>query len=117
MFLPMGSALTQFTLYRSTSVATDMGRILKHSSEELGTFSGVLAVASSSEKERWNQLSHPVTHKVILTGKIEIPLKIGDTLRWQSQGKEREMLLCGVPYDVGNLGHYVIVYGNERGDL
>lgn len=117
MFLPMGSAITSFSVLRSSSVTTEMGRVLQNVSEEIGKISGVLAVASTTEKERWGQLSYPVTHKVIVTGVPPFSLEVGDVLRWGSGSGTREMILNGIPYDVGNLGHYLLVYGNERRDL
>lgn len=117
MFLPYGSAVSTFRVFRAVAVTTEMGRVLHNISEEIGKISGVLAEASSYEKERWRQLSYPVSHKVILSGVPSILLEVGDVLQWESGSGTREMILNGIPYDVGNLGHYLIVYGNERRDL
>lgn len=117
MFLPFGSASCDFQVFRAVAVTTEMGRVLHNVSEEIGKISGVLAEASSYEKERWRQLSYPVSHKVILSGHPSFLLEVGDVLRWESGTGTREMILNGIPYDVGNLGHYLIIYGNERRDL
>lgn len=117
MFLSKGSVVTDFVVLRSAPVTTDMGRVLHNAVEEIGKISGVLAEASTYEKERWRQLSYPVSHKVITSGMPSFVLEVGDVLRWESWSGKREMILNGIPYDVGNLGHYLLIYGNERRDL
>lgn len=117
MFLNHGGLSTVFEVWRTSSVTTDMGRVLQNSPKKVGELRGTLAVATSSEKERWGQLSHPVSHKVILRGVPEISLLVGDILRWESCGAMRELILNKIPYDVGGLGHYILIYGDERRDL
>lgn len=112
MMLFVGQEILNFTVYRSESVQTTGGRVLQNVSVEVGHFRGVLGSASSSEKERRKQLAHPVDHKVIVKGKCP-DLQVGDFL--QVGGKK--LILSAIPYDVGGLGHYVILYCSERRDL
>ncbi len=113
-----GLLFTKFTVLRTMPVTTDMGRVLRNAPEEIGNFSAILSGASSKEKERWGQLSYIVTHKIIVEGVLPFSLQTGDIFRFsEKDGKEREILLTSIPYDVGNLGHYTLLVCGERRDL
>lgn len=113
MFLFYGQEVQKFTVLRSGAVTTSAGRVLQNQLEEVGEISGVLAVARSEERERWKQLAHMVSHKVVVKSALPFSIRAGDVLRVGS----RELIVSNVPYDVGGLGHFVVIYGNERNDL
>ncbi len=107
-----GQELKCFRLCRVGAVISSQGRVLQNQMEEVGHISGVLAVAKSEEISRWRQLTHPVSHKVIVKGSLP-DIRVGDVLKLGS----RELIITMVPYDVGGLGHYNILYCTERSDV
>lgn len=113
MFLFHNQELKQFTIYRSGMVQSSSGRVLQNQLEEVGQISGVLAVARPEEISRWNQLAHPVTHKVVVRSTLPFPFRSGDVLKIG----EKSLIVSAEPYDVGGLGHFTIIYCNERSDL
>lgn len=112
-FLATGKGVMIFQVLRRSPQKSSGGRVLLGEMEALGEIRGSLAKSRGSEKERWKQLSHPVSHVVILRGVPEISLRVGDVLRLG----EREFLLNALPYDVGDLGHWTQLYCDERRDL
>lgn len=148
MFLFYGEDIKQFLILRSRPVVTKSGRVLQEDLEEIGEVKGVLASARSYERERWKQLAHPVTHKIVVR-KVRPDLRAGDVLRLEVKSdmksskfeeiqnqekdenyenhenhkilkeieKKKDFIVSAVPYDVGGLGHFTVVYCEERNDL
>lgn len=119
MFL-RGREQTCFKVYRKKTMRSNGGRVLQQGMEELCQFVGILGQGNSFQRERWDQLTHPVTHRIFVEGhQLSVSLLVGDVLEFYDQwtGKNREILLSGVPYDVAGLGTWVILYGQERRDL
>lgn len=110
-FLP--TQFVSFTLLRPTTARSPYGRIMWGEVEEVGAFRGILAQASNDEKERWRQLTHPVSHKVIQRGVAGCEVRVGDHL----QGNGLELMISALPYNVGGLGHWTIYYCHLRSDL
>ncbi len=102
-----------FRVFRPCAVKTGTGRVLSGEGQCLGEILGTFAKARGSETERWKQLAHPVSHVIVVRGKLPFPLQVGDVLRCEG----REFLLNVVPYDVGELGHWTEIYCEERYDL
>lgn len=103
----------EIEVWRGQKEMSPRGRILQGQGQLLGTFLGILAQAQSDEKERWRQLTHPISHKIIQRGMPDFPLEVGDVF----QCGETELILSAVPYNVAGLGHWVIYYCQERRDL
>lgn len=112
MMLPGGGQLN-LTAYRYTSTTTQSGRVVKGDSVELGGIKGILASANALEKERWKQLSHPVSHKIIQKGIPDFELKAGDFFVYGV----KKYHISAVPDNVGGLNHFTIYYCEERSDL
>lgn len=108
-----GSPVVLFSVYRGGSQITLSGRVLQGEAEFLGEMQGILARSRGTEKERWRQLSHPISHLIIVRGVPNIHLRVGDVLRHQG----RDFILNAIPYDVGGLGHWTELYCDERRDL
>jgi hypothetical protein len=79
----------------------------------IGTIRGVMAQANSQEISKWQQLNHPITHKIIMSGKPAIDIRPDDVFEYGN----RRFFNRAIPYDVGDLGHYLIFYCNERADI
>ena len=91
-----GQELRMFTVYRDGEHKTASGRITMNGARRLGEIKAVLAAAKPEEKERWQQLEHPVTHKII-------------------RGDKRYIVQTA-PYNPGGINHWTIYYCDERSD-
>lgn len=65
VFFVPGQELREFTVLRPNIRKTENGRVVNNSYAPLGNIKAILAAARPEEKERWRQLEHPVTHKII----------------------------------------------------
>jgi len=111
--LAPGQELRQFEVYRDGGHRTASGRVISNGIEKMGTISAVLAAARPEEKERWRQLEHFVTHKIIQHGTAPFEIVPGDFLM---QGNKRYIVQME-PYNVGGLNHWTIYYCDERSDV
>ena len=68
MNLRPGQELREFDVFRDGEHKTASGRVTSNDRERLGTIKAILAAARPEEKERWRQLEHPVSHKLIQQG-------------------------------------------------
>lgn len=112
MFLFSGQEYREFIIYRGATVTTTGGRVLQNAQKEVGKLVGVLAQANSKEKEKWKQITHPVSHKVVTRGELT-ELQVGDSLTMGG----KTFFVSAVPYDVGGLGHFTVIYCSERLDF
>ena len=60
-----GQELHTFDVYRDGDHKTAGGRIVSNGRERLGEIKAVLAAAKPEEIQRWRQLEHPISHKII----------------------------------------------------
>lgn len=134
MLLP-GMEIRDFTVYRPERRDNDQGRVLRDDKTEIGKIRAILAEARPEEKERWRQLEHPITHKIILqhtTGQSSaFKVLPGDVFVYEPQmrvphdsplsnrleQKERFFYNQAIPYDVGDISHWNIFYCEERQDI
>ena len=127
MLVP-GQEIRMFTVYRPDRHETDLGRILRDSDTKIGNIMAILAAASTQEKERWRQLEHPITHKVILQHTTQYEILPGDVFVYMPQPRpftqvngqeqrERRFYCQAMPYDIGDIGHWTIFYCEERSDI
>lgn len=110
-FLP-GQELRTFEVYRNGERRTPGGRIVMNGAEKLGEIRAVLAAAKPSEIERWRQLEHPVTHKIIQQGGAPFEIRPGDSITHGS----RRYIVQTAPYNPGGINHWTIYYCDERSD-
>lgn len=113
MNLRPGQELREFEVFRDGDHRTASGRVTSNDRERLGTVKAILAAARPEEKERWRQLEHPVTHKIIQQGTPPFEIRPGDSF---TRGDKRYIVQTA-PYNVGGLGHWTIYYCDERNDI
>ena len=113
MMMP-GQELREFTVLRPETRSTDNGREgLTNQFVEIGKISAILAQAKPEEIQRWRQLTHPITHKIIMQDRPPFDIKPGDIF----ERAGRRFYNQAIPYDVGDLGHWTIFYCEERTDI
>lgn len=113
MNLKPGQELRQFDAYRDGEHKTASGRVTSNGWEYLGEFKAVLAAAKPEEIERWRQLEHPITHKIIQQGIAPFEIKAGDSLVCE----RKRYIVQTAPYNPGGLNHWTIYYCDERSDV
>lgn len=121
VFLRPGQELRNFDVFRAASAKTASGRVLRNADNgtldamqgKIGTVRAILAAAKPEEKERWRQLQHPVTHKIIQQGVPAFEIVPGD---YFERGNKKYYVQTA-PYNVGDINHWTIYYCDERSDL
>jgi hypothetical protein len=111
-FLP-GQEIREFSVYHPETRETEIGRVLKNNETLVGTIHAILAAARPEEKERWKQLQHPITHKIIMQFTPAFDIRPGDVFVYDG----RRFYNQAMPYNVGNIGHWMIFYCEERTDI
>ena len=111
VFLTPGQELREFAVLAPTTRSTANGREIINGYKTIGKLKGILAEAKPTEVERWRQLGHPVTHKVIQQG-IFPDIKAGYVLELD----ERRFYLQAQPHNPGGLNHWTIYYCEERSE-
>jgi hypothetical protein len=112
-FLRPGQELRDFEVLRDGTKKTDAGRVLASGEgTRIGTIKAVLAAAKPEEKERWRQLQHPITHKIIQQRAPTFEVLPGDAFVRAG----RRFFVQAAPYNVGDLNHWTIYYCEERSD-
>lgn len=108
-----GQELRMFTVYRDGERRTAGGRIVSNGREQVGEIKAILAAARPDEIERWRQLEHPVTHRIIQQGVPPFEIKPGDSI---VHGDKRYIVQTA-PYNPGGINHWTIYYCDERSDV
>ena len=109
-----GQELRKFTVYRDGEHKTASGRvIMSDEPEKIGEIKAILAAAKPEEIERWRQLEHPVTHKIIQQGVAPFEIRPGDSI---THG-DRQYIVQAAPYNPGGINHWTIYYCDERSDV
>lgn len=108
-----GQELCQFEVHRNGEYRTASGRVITNGKEILGTIRAILAAAKPEEIERWRQLQHPITHKIIQQGVSSFEIKPGDSF----MQRNKRYIVQTEPYNVGGLNHWTIYYCDERSDV
>lgn len=112
IFFTPGQQLKTFTLYKKKTNVSPRGRVTYGTEEEpLGTFRGTIVQAGQREQERWGQMGHPITHKIVIRGiypvldEAEAETVVGTEGRfWTVQGT----------HDPSELHYFHALYCNER---
>lgn len=111
MLMP-GQELRPFDVLRPEARENERGQEVICGYEPLGNIRAILAKAKPEEIERWKQLNHPVTHKIIMQHKPPFEVRPGDIF----ERAGRRFYTQAMPHDPGDLGHYTIFYCDERSD-
>jgi hypothetical protein len=111
MLLP-GQEQREFTVLRPEPRENERGQVLNNGFAPVGTIRAILAQAKPEEIERWKQLNHPVTHKIIMQHRPPFDIRPGDI--FERAGRRFNMQT--LPYDPGDIGHWTIFYCDERSD-
>ena len=112
MLLP-GQELRDFTVFRPETRRTDRGQAVIGGYMEIGGIRAILAQASPQEIERWRQLGHPVTHKIIMQRTPAFDVLPGDIFEYAG----RRFYIKAMPHNVGDISRWTIFYCEERFDL
>lgn len=112
VFLAPGKELMEFDVFKPEKTETLRGQVLNNKLTGSGKIKAVLAQASPLEIQRWKQLQHPISHKIIAKGAPDFEIAPGDIL----QLKKRRFVVRTNPYNIGGLYHFVIYYCQERTD-
>ena len=108
-----GQELRTFTIRREGERKTASGRVISNGAEPIGEVRAVLAAARPKEIQRWRQLEHPISHKIIQRGTAAVDVRPGDSLVCEN----RRYIVQAAPYNLGGLNHWTIYYCDERSDI
>jgi len=111
-FVP-GQEMREFTVLKAEKRETENGRVVNNTYVSAGSIKAVLAAAKPEETQRWRQLQHPVTHKIISRGAPFPDIRPGDVF----ENNGRQFYIQTKPYNVGGLNHWTIYYCSERDDV
>lgn len=111
IFVP-GQELRDFTILEPDTRTTDNGREVNNGFKEVGKIKGILAEAKPTEIERWRQLEHPITHKIIQRGNSPVKIEAGYALEYAG----RRFYVQAQPHNPGDLNQWTIYYCEERSD-
>jgi len=89
MLLP-GMEQRVFTVYRPLRRGTELGRVLRDSETRIGQITAILAEAKPEEKERWKQLEHPITHKIIMQYIPPFKILSGDVFEYELHNRHSQ---------------------------
>ena len=113
MYLRPGNLWKDFHLLRMKSSNVE-GRKIDHFVDTAEMVRGVVAEASTDERERtkhlWDQDQHSLTHTIVVSGRCGA--RKGDLL---TKGETAYLVL--VTDDVGDLGGVTMLYVEQRNDM
>lgn len=113
VMLRAGQELREFVVLKPERRDTESGRAgLTNQFVAIGKVRAILAQAKPDEIQRWRQLNHPITHKIIMQRLPDFPIMPGYIFEWNG----RRFYHTEIPYNVGDIGHWSIFYCNERAD-
>jgi hypothetical protein len=111
-----GQGLKAFDIYKPETRGTDNGRAgLVNQYTKLGSIDAVLAAAKPEEVQRWKQLNHPVSHKIIMQKNPPYEVKPGYVFKLTDTGQQ--FFVETLAYDPGGIGHWTIFYCTDRRDV
>ena len=111
-----GQGFQKFTILRREGDISSKGRPYTGALSRCGGFDGIISSSSPSEIERFKQLGHTVTDKIIQQG-TTCRAKANDILELREGKQTRRFLVHGDPRNPGELGHFLIYHVEERTDL
>lgn len=110
MYLRPDSLFRMFAIEEAAATINEMGRTITAYEDTGKKLCGVLADAQTSEKLRWKQLQHPITHTIVQRNGNAMA-KTGDRLLLD----DRTFYVQGVD-NVSTLGLFILYYVEERSD-
>jgi hypothetical protein len=113
MNLRPGQELREFDVLRPRTHETERGRETIIDYAHIGAVNAIFAAARPEERERWRQLEHPITHKIIMRHAPPFDVMPGDIF----ERAGRRFYNQAMPYDVGDIAHWTIFYCDERSDV
>ena len=115
MILP-GQELRIFEVFAIETCGTDRGREgLVNDYKKIGELTAVLAQARPEEIQRWRQLTHPVSHKLIMQHTPAFEILSGYRLVQRDTGQV--FYVSTLSSNIGGIGHFTIIYLNDRRDV
>lgn len=108
IFFRPGQQLKTFEIFRKKASTDSRGRVTYAAEPELiDAVRGTIARASQHEQHQWNQMSHPISHTIVIRGRTKADagdeVRIGDRV-FSIQGK----------HDPAELGFFSTLYCLER---
>ena len=113
VFLNPGQEIREFIVIRTGNRETENGRELRNAETPIKSIRAILAKATSEEIDRWKQLGHQVSHKIIQQGTATFDILPGDIF----ERAGRKFYNQGMPNNIGDLGHWTIYFCDERSDV
>ncbi len=112
IFFTPGQQLQTFTIYKKGTNVSPRGRVAYSAEEQpIGAFRGTIAQASPKEQERWGQMGHPVTHKIVARGIYPVLAEAAAETIVEANG--RFWAVEGV-HDPSRLHFFYTLFCNER---
>lgn len=110
IFCVPGNELREVTVLQPENRETENGRVVNNTYVSVCTIKAVFAAARPEEKERYRQLGHPITHKIIQQGICPVKIKAGYILEREG----RRFYIQTEPYNIGSLNYWTIYYCEEK---
>ncbi len=114
-----GQGFKLFKVLKRVSKRTDTGRPVTGHLEPQGSFFGIIAQASPTEREQARQSGHPITHTIVQRGTQNNAVET-DVLELNepgNNGNPTRRFLVQTVQDPGELGHFLVYKVEERMDL
>lgn len=108
-----GQALNLFEVFRNETRTDDKGRVIKGQGTCKGCILGTLTSTSQKERERFMQLGHDCSHKVVTKNITDI--KAGDTLQMKAinaSDKDRKLYVIE-KRNPASLDAWEVIFVNE----
>lgn len=115
-FLRPGEGYKRFSVKKLGKAKNTNGRVQKAGYEAAGTIIGILATASQKEIEKWKQLGHPITHKIVQRGVQNAAVATNYLVLSETGKKDRYFYIQGAS-NPGELNHLMRYFVEERNDL
>ena len=111
-----GQELREFVVSKPETRSTENRRAgLFNQYVKVGTIWAILAQAKPEETQRWRQLNHPVSHKIIMQHKPTF--EVGTGYIFEQSDTSQKFYVSAVPYEPGGIGHWMIFYCTDRRDV
>ena len=115
-FYRPGQGFKTFTVKKLGKAVNTNGRVQKAGYEDVGNIIGILATADQKEMEKWKQLGHPITHKVVQVGVANFAAATNCLVLSETGKKDRYFYVQGTG-DPGELHHMMRYFVEERNNL
>lgn len=114
-FLRPGQGYKTFSVKKRANTLSASGKAQKGSYTDVGNVIGCFASITEKEIEQWKQKGHPVSHKIVQRGIVNVA-KATNYLVLTENGTSRYFYVQGTA-DPGELHHMIRYFVEERKDL